>query len=363
MYELETKKRKIYIEVIRIIACLCVIFTHTMERGYFLFSVFPENSLRYWAYMMLSVFVKAAVPMFFLISGVLLIAKEEAIRSLYKKRVLKIFVVLILFSFLYYCRYIVYDISNFSIRNFFYELSISNWNFTYWYLYAFLAFLIGLPFLRILAKNMQKKEFCYLFLLILIYKAVIPIIEYVLWKGSESFNSSIRTLWINADIFIYPILGYYLEYKVDVKTVKKWIVPLWLINIVTIGMTCLITYYKIKVTGECSENQSQTFFSCFSMINVATVYLSVKYWMGNIKMPGRLEKMICSFGEATFGIYLLHLLFLQQLPVIPKVWRVLEKILGPNSLLSALIVCVIVMGLSYLVTLIMKKMPIMKKLV
>lgn len=357
------KKRKLYIEIIRIIACICVIFTHTMERGYFLFSIFPENSLRYWTYMMLSVFVKAAVPMFFLISGALLIVKEETIGELYKKRILKMLIVLILFSFLYYCRYIVYDISNFSIRSFFYELFTSNWNFTYWYLYAFLAFLIGLPFLRILAKNMQIKDFQYLFLLILGYKAAIPILEYVLWKGNGIFNTSIRTLWINTDIFIYPILGYYLEHKVDIKTAKKWIVPFWVINIVTIGLTCLITYYKIKVTGECSENKSQTFFGCFSMINVTTIYLSVKYWVENIKMPEKFEKMICSLSETTFGIYLLHLLFLQQLPIIPKVWHVLEKILGPNSLISALIVCVTVMSMSYVTTLIMKKIPILKKLV
>lgn len=363
MYKLQIERKKLYIEIVRIIACLCVIFTHTMERGYFLFSMFPENSLRYWGYMMLSVFVKAAVPMFFTISGALLINREESIGQLYKKRVLKIFIVLVLFSFLYYCRYIMYDINNFSFEKFFSDLATSNWNFTYWYLYAFLSFLIGLPFLRILAKSMREKDFKYLFLLVLLYKAIIPILEYVLWRGNESFNSGIRTLWLNTDIFIYPIWGHYLEHKVDMKTVKKWIVPLWIVNILTIGITCLMTYYKIKVTGECSESNSQTFFSCFSMINVATVYITVKYWLDNIDIPKLLEKMICSVGEATFGIYLLHLFFLQQLPMIQKVWRVLDRVLGPNSLISALVVCLTVMGLSYVGTLVMKKIPILKKII
>lgn len=363
MQEIKMKKRKIHIEIIRIIACFCVIFTHTMERGYFLFSMFPQNSLHYWAYMMLSVFVKAAVPVFFAISGALLIGKEETIGQLYKKRIFKIFIVLVTFSFLYYFRYIVHDISNFSLKIFFNDLAISNWNFTYWYLYAFLSFLIGLPFLRILAKNMKEKEFQYLFLLILVYKALVPIMEYVLWKGNETFNSSIRTIWLNADIFTYPVLGYYLENRVDMKGVKKWILPLWIVNVITIGITCLMTYYKIKVTGECSESKSQTFFGCFSLINVVSIYITIKYLIEKIRIPQLVEKVICSVGESTFGIYLLHLLFLKQLPIIPKVWNILERILGPNSLLSAFIVCVIVMGLSYIGTLIMKKTPILKRLV
>lgn len=359
---MQTKERKVYIELIRIVACFCVIFTHTMERGYFLFASFPESSVRYWVYMMLSVFVKAAVPMFFTISGALLITKSESLKELYRKRIVKMVLVLMLFSFLYYCRNIVYNIQDFSMKHFFSDLMISNWNFTYWYLYAFITFLIGLPFIRVLAVNMKSQDFKYLFVCALVYKAFVPIVEYFLWQGNESFNDSIRTIWLNADIFIYPILGYYLEHKVDIRKMKKWIIPLWLINIITIILTCLMTYYKIKLTGECSESKSQTFFSCFSMINVATVYISVKYWLHNIKMSNRIQKIICSIGAATFGIYLMHLLFLQQLPIIPKVWRVLEKIVGPNSMISALIVCAVVMGMSYIVTLVMKEIPFLKRL-
>ena len=356
------KERKIYIEILRIIACFCVIFTHTMEKGYFLFSLFPPNSVKYWSYMMVSVLVKAAVPMFFAISGALLIAKKESIAEVYKNRIVKIIIVLVLFSFLYYCRSIVYNFREFSIGNFINELIISNWNFTFWYLYAFIAFLISLPLLRVLANNMKTVDFYYLFLCIILYKACVPIVEYVLWNGSETINSSIRTIWFNADIFIYPILGYFLEHKIEIQTAKRWIVPLWIINILSIVLTCVLTNYKVKITGECSESKSQTFFSCFSMINVATTYMTIKYAICKVRLKEIYKKWISSLGEATFGIYLLHLLFLQQLPIIPKVWNILERIIGSNSMLVAFVVCLIVMGISYVVTIIMKRISFLRKL-
>ena len=360
---MKNNQKKLYIEFIRICACFCVIFTHTMERGYFLFASYPEHSMQYWLYMMFSVFCKAAVPVFFALSGALLISKEESLKVLYKKRVGKMVVVLVLFSFLYYLRSIVDNIRAFSLGLFIKDLLISNWNFTFWYLYAFILFLISLPFLRVMSKNMKKEQFYYLFAIVFIFKAVLPITEYLLWQGSEHFNGNIRSIWLAADIFIYPILGYFLEHEIENDKCKKWILPLWIINIITILTTCLMTYYQIKITGVCEENKSQTFFSCFTMINVSTVYISVKYWFSKKKVSVLNEKVISSLGSSTFGIYLVHLLFLNLFPVVPRLWPVLENVFGTNSMISVMIICFVVMGMSYIATLIMKKIPVLKRLI
>lgn len=360
---MKNRQKKLYIEFIRICACFCVIFTHTMERGYFLFASYPENSVQYWLYMMFSVFCKAAVPMFFAISGALLISKEESLKDLYKNRVLKMVFILVFFSFLYYLRSILDNIGSFSLGYFIKDLLISNWNFTFWYLYAFILFLISLPFLRVLVKNMKMEHFYYLFAIVLIFKAVLPITEYLLWQGSEHFNSNIRSIWLATDIFVYPILGYFIEHKIDNEKSKQWILPLWVINVTAILVSCLMTYYQIRVTGVCEENKSQTFFSCFTLVNVATIYISIRYWFSKRKLSALSEKIINSLGSATFGIYLVHLLFLNLFPVVPRLWPVLERMLGTYSMLSAIIICVVVMGMSYMATFIMKKLPVLKRFI
>lgn len=359
----KTQQKKIYIEFIRIIASFFVIFNHTRERGFFLFASYPENSIQYWLYMFLSVFCKFSVPMFFAISGALLLSKDETIKELYKKRILKMVIALLIFSFLYYLRSILDNLGAFSLKHFIEEFLISNWNFTFWYLYAFIPFLMSLPFLRVLAKNMKTEQFHYLFVCALFFKAVIPVMEYLIWQGNETFNSNIRTLWITTDVFLYPLLGYYLEHKVDILKAKKWIIPLWGINIFTIIITCLLTYYRINITSVCEENASQVFYGCFTLINITTIYISVKYYFETHSPKEPTKKLIGSLGGVSFGIYLVHLLFLNLFPVVPRVWRILEGVLGANSMLSALIVCVIVMVMSYFTTLIMKKLPILRKLV
>ena len=83
------KTKRLHIEALRVIACFFVIFNHSQQRGYFLFSAYPQNSPEFWLYMALSVFCKFSVPMFFAISGALLLTKDESLSVIYKKRVFR----------------------------------------------------------------------------------------------------------------------------------------------------------------------------------------------------------------------------------------------------------------------------------
>lgn len=82
----DNKRNLLHIELIRIIAAYFVIFNHTGKRGFFLFSVYERGSLQYWVYMILSIFCKISVPLFFMIAGALLLKKRYRIeRNLVKE--------------------------------------------------------------------------------------------------------------------------------------------------------------------------------------------------------------------------------------------------------------------------------------
>ena len=68
-----TSPRKLHIEALRIVAALFVLFNHTGEEGFFLFAAWPSTSPLCWAYLSLSILCKAAVPLFFMASGALLL--------------------------------------------------------------------------------------------------------------------------------------------------------------------------------------------------------------------------------------------------------------------------------------------------
>ena len=110
---------KTYIELLRIIAIFLVMFNHTWVYG---FSYFNQcvGTPWYWFYLFWSILVKIDVPLFFMISGALLLKKEEeSVTVLYKKRVSKIIIALSLFSFISYL-FLIYkgQVDNFSIIGF-----------------------------------------------------------------------------------------------------------------------------------------------------------------------------------------------------------------------------------------------------
>ena len=104
----EINKRDFSLELMRIIAIFFVVFIHTGDSGYFLFSTFEVGSFWYWFYMPISIFSKFAVPIFFMISGAVLLKKEESITTILKKRVLRIGIDILAVNLIYY----VFDLIN-----------------------------------------------------------------------------------------------------------------------------------------------------------------------------------------------------------------------------------------------------------
>lgn len=70
------KSRRVDIEAMRIFAAFFVIFTHTGDRGFFLFSLYDNHSPQFWIYLMFTVFCKVSVPLFFMITGALMLGKD-----------------------------------------------------------------------------------------------------------------------------------------------------------------------------------------------------------------------------------------------------------------------------------------------
>lgn len=157
-------KKQLDIELMRIIAAFFVIFNHTGKAGFFLFSLYDTQSFQYWLYLFISIFCKMSVPLFFMIAGALLLNRqEESIKKLWIHRILHILSLLFLWSLFYYLVAVYQGSETFSLTHFLGKLYYKNWNFSYWYLYAYVAFLISLPLLRRLAQNLNDKEYIYIY--------------------------------------------------------------------------------------------------------------------------------------------------------------------------------------------------------
>lgn len=354
------KNKKIYFEVMRILACFFVIFTHTRNDGYFLFSTYSIGSFPFFINMIFPVFAKFSVAIFFAISGALLLDKDETINDVFKKRISKIVLMLVCWSFIYYMIEVFKTGADFDLNIFITKLYSSSWNYTYWYIYAYIGFLLALPFMRKLVKNMTNREFVYMFVLAFIFVAILPLMQYFL--GIGKMNSNINFSWLTTRSFLYPCLGYFLEHRVDIKKAKKYLSILWIVNIFTLALTCFLTYIHVQKTGICYEGKSQVFFWHFVMINCTTLFITIKYYFTFNKLNEYVSKLIVSIGKSTLGIYLMHLMFVKSSKV-NTILYFLKNILRINAMISCLIYCLIIMLMCYILTLIIRKIPLIKKMI
>lgn len=357
-----SQKKQLDIELLRILAAFFVIFNHTNTTGFFLFSLYDLHSLHFWFYLAISIFCKFSVPLFFMISGALMLHRPpEPLKTLWLHRVFHICVVLLCWSFFYYLVAVHEGSEAFSIKHFLAQLYDSNWNGSYWYLYAYIPLLITLPLLQRIAQNLSNKEYLYLFSLYSTFSMLIPSIQYLLFQGRHSLNGSFNFGWIGTNIFIFPLTGYFLQHRAkDFWNIRR-IVLLWFTNICSILFSCYLTYLRAQVMGVCDEGHSQAFHGTFVLINCVTLFVTFQYLQNHTHLLERLQRPISSLGGSTFGIYLIHIYIKGHLPTSSHLWTIFRNHLPP--MLYAFFLCAVVFFCGYLITLILKRIPILKKLV
>lgn len=350
------KEKLIYLEIMRIIACFFVLFNHTGVWGYSLFQAIELNTFKYWLYLFLSIFCKFSVPLFFMISGALLLPKEnESLKQLWKK-IRKMLLILVIWSFLYYLYDVFFQKEKFNLVNFFLKLYTDNWNFSYWYIYCYIAFLISLPFLRTLVKSLENKYFYYMFGIAIVALCILPTFQYLLLNNKYTINSQLSMNWLTTNFVLFPCIGYFLEHRVEIN--KKHVIIALILNFLTLILSCKLSYLKTIAEGFGDE----FFHNTFVIFNSVTIYMTVKYIYSKLKFSEVIEKRIISIGSCTFVIYLMHLFFMRRFNFPKKLFIALLSVFK-EQMVTAFIFSGVVMFICCIVTLILKKIPIIKKLV
>ena len=160
---MKKERNLIHIEFIRIFAAFFVIFNHTGNDGFFLFAFYDKGSLTYWAYMFLSVLCKISVPLFFMIAGALLLRKDMSFKKIWSEKIMRMALALFIFSVITYIGTGLYSPGGtLSVGDFFYKLYAKRVTYAYWYIYAYIALLMTLPFLRAMVKNISAVSYTHL---------------------------------------------------------------------------------------------------------------------------------------------------------------------------------------------------------
>ncbi len=343
---MDRNKKEIYIELLRIIAIIFVLMVHTdMNAGFY---QDPSSSV---FTMLISLFVSticnSAVPLFLMISGVTLLGREESIKDLFFKRIIRILIVIPLFSMVQYIAMILMKGEmSFDLQYYFERLIEGNMTEQYWYLYAYLAFLISLPILRPLAMNMSEQGYKYMMFIAIAWNYIPKVL-----KALTVFNTSQSIdFFFDGQLIFYPLIGYYLGRKKSVEKLSKS--GLYIVVLVTvIAFNMLFELLAHHISGE------------WGLYNLSVMPITILIFilgrrLGTCITGDKVYRLVAYLGSLSFGIYLVELI--ARRIWLPVYLRLCDATLG-------VVACCIYIALSYItgafIAAVMKIIPGLKKLV
>ena len=350
--------RKLYIDVLCIIAIYMVLFNHSSKAGFMLFTVARDSEL-YFFYVLNSCFIKAGVPLFFMISGALLLNRNESIKYILKHRFTKYLIALSCASLITYiacCMFAKGYYPNPSVGDFLTLLFSYRIATAYWYLYAYLGFILMLPLLRKMAQSIS--DYCYIYIFVLhILLNFLSMIEYIVWQG-DIVHSKYFNVFITIDYIFYPLMGYYIEHRIDNSFYKrKNVILILLLCVLSICLCGAMTHYRCVSINEWAESSCQNFMDSFVIVWAGGLFICAKYFFTNYSISDHISKAIETMGGVTFGIYLFERIWRHATY---PIYEILTPIIHtlPACWLWILTACI----LGGAATFVMKKIPFIRGL-
>lgn len=278
------------IEMLRAISCVMVIVIHVAN--YFSRAYGNITQGEYIFATLCNALARVSVPCFLMISGALLLGRQDTIKQSLK-RTFRLFVALLAWSVIYYLFNVYYMRTPVVLRDILEVPAEAH----LWYLYALIPIYFALPLLQWVCGKMKP----WMEITILCIYVSITVILTVSTALSKIYDFHTEWFLIGRNLF-YVFAGHVLmKYKDKIKgKAKGWL----FVYLASCVLNAFLTFVFSYITGK-----HVIFFfwyrSAFIMIGAICFFLYMikreHAWQG---------KYLSTFCECSFGIYLMHILFL-----------------------------------------------------
>ena len=288
------------------------------------------------------------VPCFLMITGCLMLSPDKVIdyKNIYGWYIPRMISVLILFGIPFSWIELIFDaqaISYTQIPTAVYNVLSGNTWAHLWYIYALIGIYILLPVWRLITKAANLKDLKYIVCIYIFFFMVCPVLGVFNLDFSKILKIGIAT--------IYPcwmFLGYMFSRKMLVvkRNIACWV----------LFMTCFL---EIVITAVCTTKRIETklLFSYNSLLILAQS-CAIFSLLFSLKLRDKnpLKKILLSIGDKSFGIYIIHMFFV----------NLFYKAFGIDPF-SSVFMCpfliLLNLVLSWGCAFVMKKCPILKRIV
>ena len=283
------KEREYTFDVLRVIAMIMVIIIHVSNVYTRSYNFIDTNS--YLVSLIFNTISRVSVPIFFMISGALLLDRNFNFKK-YKKRILKIILLIVVWDILYLIwEYFFLGVS----YNKLYKLFLEPYRAHLWFLYTIVILYVIQPLLKYILDRINKPIKIVLFFAWLILSTI------------SMYNVTIANIFTIFSNIGFFVLGKYMyDYLLNnQKNNKKYVFIMIVLLLVSLGESIYLNY-----TASLKFNMFYNLFFAyrtpFIILSTFIIFKLVYIYCHN-KKP---KDIILLGSDLSLGVYLIHGMFL-----------------------------------------------------
>lgn len=281
------KTREYAFDILRVISMIMVIIIHIANVYCRSFGLISTKS--YLISLIFNTICRVSVPIFFMISGTLLLDREFN-KSKYLKRVIKYVILIVVWDIIY----LVWEYFYLGITyDKLYMLIIDPYRAHLWFLYTILVLYAIQPLLKLIMDKSNN-----------IVKTILLIVWIVLSLAS------MLNPYIAKSFTIFSYIGYFIIGKYLYDFIKKYDLRKYSLTLIIIMIICYSISIWMNYSLSIYLNQFYNLFFAyrtpFIMINSFALYILI---ISNYQQDS-LNKLFIGLSDLSLGVYLIHGIFL-----------------------------------------------------
>ncbi|MDO5695534.1 MAG: acyltransferase family protein [Eubacteriales bacterium] len=327
--------------LLRVLAVWAVVLLHALYVSYNLFQTQLSGAVIEWAALLTNELLWA-VPCFLMVTGALLLTPEKPLtcRKVYTRYLPRILGALVVWTPLFALFDVVASgtpMNGERIVEAFRHIIVGDGWTHLWYLYLLIGLYLLMPFFQRALIASSRRELYVLTGILVVFLSIVPFLQ------STGFVIGF-TIPVTTIFPLYLLLGYGLR----TGRFRRLGIPLFLAGTAASGF---IFIYMMRTGLETKGSWFWSYASLFIIVQAVGLFLTVQRLFRNHR-SGRILRLL---DETSFGVYLLHMVFIRLLF---HHWRI-------NLLNRPLLFALAVIGiylLSFILTAVGRRVPLLRKI-
>jgi surface polysaccharide O-acyltransferase-like enzyme len=345
------EQRIVYFDYLRIFAIFAVVMIHVSSLSW------SNTNIHHLPWQVINFYnssVRWGAPLFVMISGALFLGKEQSLKKLYTKNILRIVIVFLFWSAFYaISTRIIFGI-NHSLERMI--INTFKGHYHMWFLFMIVGMYMAVPFINKIVAD--KKIAWYFVILAFAVSFLIPQIKFLISIRSKTVATVIDDGLFNMNLFTveghigYFVLGYLLHHC---QLNRKHRITIYCLGIFGWLVTVFGSTIYSKACGVAMINfQGNMTPNVFFF--TAAIFVFAKTHLNKPIANHRGRQLLSHLAKCTFGVFLLHPFFISVFTIF---WGISPVSFHPIVSVPVLSLAVFVISLA--VSVVLNRIPVVKK--